>query len=328
MKKERDRNIPVYQCDSAKEIVDTLSITSNIWEDHEYSTWYIRGQGRSSWKLEPSILRNVGGLKSGPHVMTRKNIFYKEYQNMQLFKKIADEAGLSVPGDSQLFRTFEGAEEAVSKRLANLTWPPIEALDTLAFIQHHGIPTRLLDFTYNPFVALFFAAKQGLEELDKATDDDFNICIWAINRVSLTHIKTMDTKNPYSPRYLEITTPYAANEYLKKQQGVFLLDSCFAKDIMNYRTIDEVISEELGKNKLVTPGFCCEPVKKIEINISEAKTVLLLLKKMHISLASLMPSFDNVKRHIDFYRSIDKKQYLPKGWLRGIEMVGGRKTAQ
>src|SRR5216684_3693164 len=41
----------------------------------------------------------------------------------------------------------------------------------LALMQHHGAPTRLLDFTWSPYVAAFFA-------LERATSD---AAIWAIN---------------------------------------------------------------------------------------------------------------------------------------------------
>ncbi len=35
----------------------------------------------------------------------------------------------------------------------------------LAYLQHHGIPTRLIDFTRDPSIALFFAA-EGMDEVD------------------------------------------------------------------------------------------------------------------------------------------------------------------
>lgn len=62
--------------------------------------------------------------------------------------------------------------------------PPMEdKLGWLALMQHHGVPTRLLDFTYSPYVALYFSLRGCLDPERKGVSE-----VWAINRVILDRV--------------------------------------------------------------------------------------------------------------------------------------------
>src|SRR5215216_4124577 len=52
---------------------------------------------------------------------------------------------------------------------------PEHLIEWLALMQHHGAPTRLLDFTRSPFIAAFFAYEQCFVQ------PDIDVAIWAIN---------------------------------------------------------------------------------------------------------------------------------------------------
>lgn len=93
-------------------------------------------------------------------------------------------------------------------------------MEWLALMQHHGAPTRLLDFTWSPYVAAFFA-------LERATE---NAAIWAIFPPGL--------KRPMGPyltahyeedflsntkRMIAIGEPLRMNQRLVAQAGTFVL---------------------------------------------------------------------------------------------------------
>jgi hypothetical protein len=171
-----------------------------------------------------------------------------------------------------------------------------ETLEWLALMQHHGAPTRLLDFTWSPYVAAFFA-------LERATAD---AAIWAgssgpevpnyrgfyisalLDRVlELPHPRTLDAEIQWQadreviPAAL-ISEPVLMNQRMTSQAGTFVIPTS---------RIDVPVES------LIPPASA---FKLKLIGRSLRKQTMERLYNMNISNATLFPGVDGLARSLAF----------------------------
>jgi FRG domain-containing protein len=137
----------------------------------------------------------------------------------------------------------------------------------LAIAQHHGLPTRLLDWTYNPLAAMYFAVEEPWES-DSA--------IYAMPAPLI--IDTTKTKSPLRRGSgIDIFMPPHITRRIAAQSGLFTIHWKPTEPI-NRRTID----------KLVIPNSLRESFKTT-------------LCRYGIHRGTLFPDLDGQARYIEWY---------------------------
>jgi len=108
--------------------------------------------------------------------------------------------------ETRIFRLFK------DMALPYLRAVPSTDLEWLALAQHHSLPTRLLDWTYNPLVAVFFAVAEPPED---------SSAVFAYRM-----IQTIDANSgidPFSITKVYKFRPPHFDERIRVQQSVFTL---------------------------------------------------------------------------------------------------------
>lgn len=146
-----------------------------------------------------------------------------------------------------------------------------------AHAQHHGMPTRLLDWSRSPYIAAFFAAT------------NFGLC--RSGYTSVWCLDTLEVKRAFRKEIYIISSDYYDNKRLINQRG------CFTRNESNLPEMDYLFME--NKNRFFhRPNF---PILfRFDIPSKEANLALEDLNYMGIDFLSVYPDMEGVKAFAKF----------------------------
>lgn len=134
-------------------------------------------------------------------------VFRGQSTTLPLVPKIGREPYLSRLGREQQYLS----EFIRQARPFSLT-TDLDMWEQLALAQHHGLPTRMLDWTRNPLVALWFAINETQRR------DTWKPVVWTLTGLAFVD-KVNDT--PFSIRRTAIYEPAHITPRIAAQSGVF-----------------------------------------------------------------------------------------------------------
>lgn len=246
-----------------------------------------RGHSNSDYLLNPALFRNVFDYNPSASFA---DFCFRQFVYLKQFVIGCDLGGVSIPNDSHDFRkkylnAYKGTELYNPRK-----WPDKALYELLGFAQHYGYPTELLDWSYNPLVAIYFAASGVISNTDSKIDG--SMCVWVFDLEKENALNSCNVTN-----FEVINIPKSLNQNISSQNGCFTV---VRQEILRDEKL--LFEEKRYKNFKLLPDLMNEKEQKeglLKISVSNINVldILEFCSDYFINAASLFRGPNGAARY-------------------------------